>query len=202
MLTEGSPTGLRLANITTSGVLSGNTSLIYAIKNPLIFVYNTVASFGDWYTNNTIYQDNTLWGDGTDKSAFDPCPSGWRVAPNGTWSDFTRTEDVLQPMNGNFPFYIKGIANEQGAVGDYHQTNGRLYKVSASDEGTPLAWYPATGTRRAYTGVLQGTGDYGYSNSCESSSTKCSFLCFATYRVIVSDSNSRAYGYSVRCVQE
>ena len=173
-LTEGSTTGLQLVNITTAGVLSGGNSLTYAIKHPLSFIYNAVFPY-DWYTNADNHND-TLWGNDSDKSDFDPCPAGWRIAPNGTWSDFTKTEDVLQPINGNFPFYIKGITNEQGAVGDYHQTNGRLYKVSNTGIGTPLTWYPAAGTRNRINGRLYNCGIHGFSMSSLLKDTKAVIL--------------------------
>ena len=200
-LTEGSTTGFRLVNITTEGVLSESTSQVYTIKNPLTFIYNTKAP-GDWYTNSATYQDNTLWGDGTDKSDFDPCPSGWRVVSIGTWDDFTQTLDNDQPLNGTFPYYIKGIAKVQDVAGNYHQTNGRMYKVSTTGMGTPLVWYPAGGNRNFNSGLLFDVGRDGCNWSASSNGYLGANLNFLILTLKVSMSVSRAYGQPVRCVQE
>ena len=194
VLTEGSGPGLQFVNITTNGVLNGNNSQVYAIKNPLCFIYNTTTPY-DWYTNSATYQNDALWDDGTDKSDFDPCPQGWRVAPNGTWDDFTRTDDILQPMKGSFPYYINGNANEQGNLKS--QTNGRLYNAISSIQGILQVWYPATGNRNYSYGYLSVCGQSGYSRSQSHHVLDGGMTLVkpaATYAL--------AFGFPVRCIQE
>uniref|UniRef100_UPI0025CC0D67 DUF4906 domain-containing protein n=1 Tax=uncultured Rikenella sp. TaxID=368003 RepID=UPI0025CC0D67 len=101
---------------------SKNSTLAYSVKNPLTFIYNAQTPY-DWYAKDADNQNNDLWGDGSVKSPYDPCPKGWRVAPNGTWSDFTRDAEV--PLNGTFPYYSDGVAGEKYGAGNYKATNGR-----------------------------------------------------------------------------
>ena len=175
-MTEGSATGLRFVNITTSGVLSGNTSQVYAIKNPLAFVTTLINPY-DWYTDNSVYQDNTLWGDGEEKSAYDPCPHEWKVPTDSelTYGDFSVT---IMPASGS----------------DYMVYAGRIYNQ--------MAWYPAAGRRRYTRGVLYAVSTYGYYWSSSASGTNAKNLRFTMSAVDSSATNSRAYGISVRCVQE
>lgn len=192
--------GYKKVNITS--IIEGKANTFeYAIKNPLTFIYSTAAP-RDWYATLATNQDNTLWGEGTvGKSAYDPCPKGWQIAQNGTWSDFTRTENAEQPLNGTFPFYIQGIAKENGDVGDYHQTNGSLYKAT-SGKGTPLSWYPAgTGQISWNSGTLNGSGRTGLVWSKNTEGTNA-YRVYGDTKKTAQNAYYRAYGYSVRCIQE
>lgn len=194
-------TGYKKVNITTGGVISGNNSLSYAISHPLTFIYGTSPMY-DWYAISEGNRNDALWGDGTAKSVYDPCPEGWRVAPNGTWSDFSRATDNTQPLNGTFPYYIKGSAKEDGKSGDYGMTNGRLYKVSSSGAGTPLAWYPAAGYRYHGGGVLGSVGGSGYSWSSTVSGYSVYSLTLHAQDLSTTNVDCRAAGFQVRCIQE
>uniref|UniRef100_UPI0026274F77 DUF4906 domain-containing protein n=1 Tax=uncultured Rikenella sp. TaxID=368003 RepID=UPI0026274F77 len=96
-------TGYKRFDIANAAVVKaadqyGKTSTLgYSVKNPLTFIYNATTPY-DWYAQAAENQNNNLWGDGATKSPYDPCPKGWRVAPNGTWSDFTRATDLDQPL--------------------------------------------------------------------------------------------------------
>ena len=195
--------GYKKVNITTGGVMSGNISLAYAVAHPLSFIYSD-GNTRDWYTTSTTSQNNDLWGNGKEKSIYDPCPEGWRIAPDGTWSDFTRTTDNAQPLNGTFPYYIEGSPKEDGESGDYDITNGRLYKVSSSGEGTPLAWYPVPGYRDGASGVLGSVGHYGYnwSSTVATSGYSAHSLDFSTQGLSPTTTYGRANGLQVRCLQE
>ena len=175
-------TGYRRVNITTSGVLNGNTSLVYSIKHPLTFIFNTVTPW-DWYASNESFQNNTIWCEGGGKSAYDPCPKGWRVPQDGTWHDFTTT---------NFPFYTAG---NQTITKDLFATNGRQYHN--------FTWYPAAGRRRTtYSGHLSSIGENICSWSTNISGMVSKNLCFyfSSSSPIVAE--YRSVGMSVRCVQE
>ncbi len=184
-------TGYCKIDIITSRVLNGYNTQVYAIKNPLSFIYNT-ASPWDWYTNNENYQNNALWGKGTDKSDFDPCPIGWRVPSSGTWNDFTRNSST--PSMGTFPYYIKGIIKEDGYIGDFHTSNGRMYKM--------LAWYPAVGWRDPLSGTCGNTGTGGPVWSFSYDSSFALDLGFNMNNLNIRNLCNRAFGISVRCVQE
>ena len=182
-LTEGSTTGFRLMNITTEGVLSENTSQVYAIKNPLTFIYNTKAP-GDWYTNSSTYQNNNLWS--SIKSTYDPCPQGWQVQTDNIWGDFSTSNTSL---------YIHGALSEPGSYENYYQTSGRLYNT--------LAWYSFSGYRNNLSGSLGAVG----MGSCYWSSTivdgkDTRYTDITINYVRPSRLLQRAYGISVRCIQE
>ena len=174
-LEEGSA-GLCLIEITTPNVLNNNTTLTYAIKHPLDYIYNAVVT-GDWYTNNVDYQDNNLWNP-TTKSAYDPCPHGWHVPADGVWKDFTTS---------SFPAFIMGEQNSSGSV---DVTNGRVYNN--------FVWYPATGRRRTLNlGLL---GVVGENVCCWSSVSNAGNANNLNYTSIVAE--LRGIGMTVRCVQE
>ena len=188
-------TGYKKVNITTSGVISGNNSLQYSVKNPLSFIYNASGIY-DWYATAQANQNNNLWGDGAQKSAFDPCPKGWRIAPNGTWTDFG-TNAYASP----FFYYINGVKETASGTPatKYYATNGRYYEPSS---GVVRAWYPAPGCRNGTTGVPGGVGSYGYSWSSAVSGTGGVFLDFYSTWLNPSSADGRAYGFQVRCLQE
>ena len=173
-LTEGS-TGVRLVPITTGGVLSENTSQVYAIKNPLAFIYNTVSPW-DWYTN-TGNHDDVLWGDGNVKSEYDPCPHGWKVPTNSelTYGDFS-----------TFTMTASGSGT--------NVANGRIYNN--------IAWFPAAGYRYGVSGVLNVVGNSGYYWSASVSDTYAKYLRIFMSNVYPNYTSNRAYSFSVRCVQE
>ncbi len=180
-LTEGS-TGLKRVDITTSGVLSKNTSQVYSIKNPLSFIYNANEP-RDWYTDNETYQNNTLWVDDT-KTNYDPCPSGWRVPTDAsrTFGDFSIT---------TFLYYIQG---KQTSLGNSNVTNGRLYNQ--------ISWFPAEGYRSYVQGNFYSVGTNGYCRSSTISDVKVKVLYFNMEGIYPHDTNRRAYGLPVRCIQE
>ena len=172
-LTEGS-TGVSFVNITTAGVLSGNTALMYSAKHPLTFIFTPNAVPHDWYTNNASYQNNNLWNS-TIKSVCDPCPQGWRVPTDGSWGDFSVSS---MPASGS------------GA----NVANGRIYYA--------IAWYPAAGRRLSGSGALYYAGSSGTFRSSTSSGVYAKHMSFDMSDVGSSNTNSRAYSFSVRCVQE
>ena len=118
------------------------------------------------------------------------------------WSDFTRTENADQPLNGTFPYYSDGVAGEKYGAGNYKATNGRLYKVSTSGAETPLAWYPAPGFRRDDTGALLSVGNEGSVWSAAANGTYGVYLRFVVNAARPSNSDSRAYGFPLRCLSE
>lgn len=168
-----------ITQVSTLGVSSAinglPNTLIYTIKQPLAFIWSSVTDFyiADWYTHGTNHND-ALWGTETSqKGLYDPCPSGWVVSPNGTWNDM-----VL----GNSPWSGNRIAA------------GRLYNR--------LAWYPATGNYAYNSGRVQYVGIYGSYFSIHVSGASAWILSLSSTYVTPSLARGRAYGYSVRCIQE
>jgi hypothetical protein len=142
-----------------------------SVRNPGVFYYASASPY-DWYPGSSTTQNDVLWG--TTKTVYDPCPSGWKVAPSaafGTWSTSTSTWD---------------------------STNlGRTFTAASG------SWYPASGIRTSGAGVVvANVGTYGYYWSSAISSTSASIMYFSSTNVYPSTSNYRAVGFAVRCVQE
>ena len=173
-----------MASIGVNNAMNGTqNALIYSIKNPLTFIVGT-AQIYDWYTNQAVNQKNILWGEGSSKSTYDPCPQGWRVPANGTWNDFA---------TDNTPYYIQG---QQTAIGSYTATNGRLYKN--------IAWYAAQGLLDSYYAIaaLWYIGKDCYSWSSSISDNSAHYFLANMGGIYPTYDNIRANGMSVRCVQE
>ena len=129
-----------------------------------------------YYTSLSMPNDS--WQ--TEKTAYDPCPVGWRVpdgGEDGIWAKAGFSKGKFDSIN-------KGILFDSG--------------VSA-----PAAWYPTSGCRRSDGGVLEAVGGDG---GCWSASPYSDFAFrlrfYADGYVGHLGSNYRAYGFSVRCVRE
>lgn len=169
-----------------SAVLTNSSrgTVSYVTANPTTFVF-TSSSPDDWHYSS---DDNTLWTTSDKpKSIYDPCPVGWRIpdgGSNGVWSKALGSSSLF--------------------------TNSSLY--SSSNEGMNFSgkfgsastiWYPASGYLDDRGGRLYSVGSYGLYWSASPSN-------FGAYRlnfyengdVHPSNSTVRAYGNSVRCLQE
>lgn len=164
-----------------------------AIKNPHQYYTSTGVS-NDW--SATSY--STYWNEGTLtmplKTAYDPCPQGWRVAVNGTWDDFHR--NTSDPLNATFPYYSNGTISEDAATPG--ATNGRWYSRSA--------WYPASGCgNNGAFGVntIINMGNTGVSASATApQGAGAHGLHYHASDLQRGQVLIKALGYSVRCVQE
>ena len=164
---------------------SENGTIAYATANPTTFILCNDKN-KDWYFTGSSSTDNTRWTTlETPKSIYDPCPSGWRVpngGDNGVWSRAFGSRD--------YPYdCAKGGINFSG---------------NSNDAST--IWYPAAGYRGRKDGILKNDNNDGMYWSCspfERNPTATYAMYF--YDDIVSpwgNIASRAYGCSVRCVQE
>lgn len=152
---------------------NGNQGL--AETNPMVF-------YKDMYLPNGSWQ--------SEKTAYDPCPAGWRVpdgGEEGVWAkalgssaQFTESQLFNSTNCGN---------NFSGKFGD--------------DE---MIWYPASGCRYYSSGTLVYVGSSGYCGSCSPNPSN-GYLAYYLYfgcngDVRPSKYDNRAYGYPVRCLQE
>lgn len=130
--------------------------------------------------------NDALWNSGTEeapvKTDTDPCPAGWRVP----------TYKELDKLRQN----SSRTTNDAGQEGCFF--SGEYTFI----EGAPNVFFPAAGDRSYSNGRASGRGDLGYYWSSRA-------YYNGAYRLLnfsSSDpdmrSESRAYGYSVRCVQE
>ncbi len=163
---------------------SSNGTIAYAVAHPTTFITRN-SSNNDWYYTGSISTDNTRWQSA--KTIYDPCPPGWRVpdgGDSGVWSKAVGSSD-----------YFSGYP--------YDSTNkGMNFSGKFGSSGT--IWYPASGSLDRDDGSLDYVGSDGYWWSCTPSGN-LAYRLYIGINGYVYPSNSygyRAYGFSVRCLQE
>ena len=134
-------------------------------KNPTAYYYGISSNYYDWiYANN----QTTLWG--STKTIYDPCPEGWKVADNGTWSAFTLSTFVWDNTN-----------------------KGSTYTNSNT------AWYAASGYCASNSGSITDVGTNGNSWSSTTYDARSYSLGFISGTINPSNDSYRALGFPVRC---
>ena len=170
---------------TTPTIEEGGISAIigqHKSKSNVFFTSTSEFNY-DW-----LYpQDNKLWNSGTDsnpvKTENDPCPEGWRVP----------TYAELDELNNN---YSSWTTDDNGRSGRWF-SGPNSYTASV-----PQVFFPAAGYRGrlgCFADRRGGRGDYW---SSRPGSYYAYYLYIDSGDVFMSSSGDRAYGYSVRCVQE
>ena len=144
--------------------------------------YTSTSSPYDWITP----QDDALWNSGTEdnpvKTEYDPCPDGWRVP----------TYAELKALKANYSSWT----TEDGQ-------NGYWFSGSASySESVSRVFFPAAGLRYSNDGCAGHRGNYGYYWSSKPSSYGAYYLHFYGSDIYTNNNYCRAYGFSVRCVQD
>ena len=147
-----------------------------------VFFTSTLEFNCDW-----LYpQDSKLWNSGTDsnpvKTENDPCPEGWRVP----------TYAELDELINN---YSSWATDDNGRIGRWF-SGPNSYTASV-----PQVFFPAAGYRHRFDGDADIRGSYGYYWSSRPISGGADYLRFYSSDVLMLN-GLRAYGYSVRCVQE
>ena len=182
-----SPSTVAKSTITWPSAVSTSSSsgtVSYVTANPTTFVYASSSPY-DWHYSS---RDNTLWTTSDKpKSIYDPCPSGWRVpdgGSNGVWST------------------ALGSSSDFNDDSLYSSTNEGI-NFSGKFGSASTIWYPASGDRGNRDGSLGGVGGFGTYWSASPYYYAAYHLNF-NYAGGVSPSIAfyRAYGYSVRCLQE
>lgn len=162
----------------------GPTTTAVAIENPTTF-YTHSSSPYDWRSG----QNDQLWGNNkpsvnpnTDrgiKTMYDPCPVGWKVAPQDLWNSV---------VSGGYKTTYLSINNAK-ATRNGAQTEIRYYSAGFLLRDTG-----------AVANVAQ--GGYYWCSSPFAGNTLAGHLSFYSGGVYPLYGNYRAYGFPVRCVRE
>ena len=161
----------------------GVTVIIGQHKNKEnVFFTSTSEFYYDWL----CAQDSKLWNSGSEsapmKTEYDPCPEGWRVP----------TYAELDELNNN---YSSWTTDDNGRSGRWF-SGPNSYTASV-----PQVFFPAAGYRLGGVGFAINRGYYGYYWSSRPYYGFADCLSFRSSNVSMASFDSRADGYSVRCVQ-
>ena len=160
---------------------SSTGTIAYATAHPTTFItYNS--SNNDWYYTGSSSTDNTRWTTSeSNKSIYDPCPSGWRVPD--VWSKACGSRSHFE----GYP---------------YDSTNEGM-NFSGKFGADQTIWYPASGSRIGSGGSLHDVGRIGSYWSASPDDYYAYCLSFDTNGNGSPSSYSyRAGCYPVRCLQE
>ena len=163
---------------TISGPVDLTTGQSETSKNNF---YMTDSSTYDWLSP----QNDKLWNSGTEsnpvKTKYDPCPEGWRVPT------YAELEELF--------------LNRSSWTTEYGQNGYRFSDASSYTETAPQVFFPAAGYCLVINGSADSRGNLGTYWSSSPYDYYACVLYFYDGPAAVSHSY-RAYGYSVRCVQE
>jgi uncharacterized protein (TIGR02145 family) len=111
--------------------LAGLKLIADAVKAPTTFyIYN-----GNW--NSDADGTDYLWNDpnaSNTKSIYDPCPAGWRLPLNATWSDFSNSSTTWQASPAgrvyNSTVFYAAIGYRNAVSGDFGGAGGNYWSAS------------------------------------------------------------------------
>ena len=157
---------------------SSRGTIGYALEHPTTFITFNNSNY-DWYYTGSLSTDNTRWQ--SEKTIYDPCPAGWRVPDGG----------------GN------GVWNKAG-FDDLSYDSSNEGMLFGSGISSPSTWYPASGFRNINNGLLYRVGDNGryWSVTPNAAGNAYSLYFYDNGSVSPANSDDRALGLSVRCLQE
>lgn len=143
------------ANVSTSDSKADKLKKIvkYSVNNPLNYLYQTDAAKLDWVSDENGSMPDR-WGHAAKKSAYDPCPAGWRIVDLESVSTAIILGNFIS--KGNTPwFYNKQFNNAYGI------DPGNINAVVKYENYDPARYNYIGGTLYAYfTG--KGAIAYGY----------------------------------------
>ena len=144
-----------------------------AEENPMVFYTKMWLPVGSW--------DST-------KTAYDPCPVGWRIPEGGDNSVWAKALGTSRPISLSFDWSNNGV-NFTGVFGDAESI-----------------WYPISGYRPKSYGYLEYVANYGYYWSCTYTTTNggSGFALRLTNGIVDQSQtvSNQPDACSVRCVKD
>ena len=162
----------------------------WTIQNPASYVSGTdnEKNKEDWYHDGSdaSVQDNTLWGDGTSKSIYDPCPYGYRVPSKGAFDvvkSFVSGKTFVKPHGAT--------VQDSNASDAFFPLSGwwqrKHYEVELCNVGTQgRLWSSTPSAANALNGSYYSSYVFHYQQSGSSAKT---------------EARVRRWGCNVRCVK-
>lgn len=202
----------RTGKMTTA---QGPVTMDQGAMNPTVFYYRKEGSF-DWATN-TKYVNTDPWAGQSKtslpKSAFDPCPKGWRVPVA-----YKNDKDVVVEVNtwSGFKGTVTGTSGTDSTF--VQRNNGFYYRGTNSGYGGTTSYnaaYPSTGRLSYLNGTLGVTEEvnlWSASPQPNSKTPKTNLARYFSASTIAPkayygldtqiEAISRAAGMPVRCIKE
>ena len=178
------------ADATVPTIEEGPVALEYgqAEGNSNIFFTSAYRFRYDWLST----QDDKLWNSGTEsapvKTAYDPCPDGWRVPTYSELSILSNKKSLWTKNDGQNGYWFSGASDIE-------------YDVPTEEDAK--VFFPATGGRSDHKkGGADFRGSVGNYWSSRPGGNYVFFLIFGSGIVMTYDDGGRCMAYSVRCVQE
>ena len=182
------------------GVGTPKQNIRYSVHNPAVFITIGSGGNGNWTAYEyvtvgnasvpTLGDGTAIWNDhksdhSTDdceegKSFYDPCPYGWRVPKDGTWSDFSNSTSVWPGKPA---------------------PQGRFYYPGGISSGNGRVWYPASGYRTTAGAVSAHETGGNSLSSTPKDAGKGYYFALTVANPIPSHSDFRTYASAVRCIR-
>ena len=159
---------------------SSTGTIDYAVKNPTTFITGVSGTNYDWVYSS---RDDKLWQSA--KTIYDPCPPGWKVPTGGSDGVWSKAANTSSSFSYTWNSTDKGM--------NFSNKFGSASRI----------WYPAAGYLYYDDGSLRDVGGDGDWWSCTPDGDYAYGLGLnGDGNVYPSDYNGRAFGQSVRCLQE
>ena len=192
--------GTRTTRAYNYNIISGIKTVPWSIMNPRRFIAND----GNWASESKYNKSHYIWNDPhldahtspeeTGKSIFDPCPPGWEV-PVSRWIDNLSlgNTSTTNPANN---FIVKGHGLLEGCT--YYPDGG--YLANKNNSNPQAIYFPGMGDW--YVNGLIDPAAIVIQSSTAGSESSSIYLLYFWSTGLRWTSNSRMYGFNVRCVRE
>ena len=113
--------------ITTEENQNGVT-IDWAIQHPAVYVWGSSAEGAeDWLSS----QETGLWGDGTTKSIYDPCPYGWMVPAKNAYRNSDWWNNMLSSGSGVMTVGVGATCKDSNGNETNYPFSGRWRRTTA-----------------------------------------------------------------------